>query len=131
MGTFVPIWAGQMIFVRNRGRVWFKRNAVQVAYCLSAGFALGGVAYIIYAAIASTEWTIPFEGAVWLVLAASWLFLARQFRRRGQLDQAVPGAGQDVLILVRQGRKIEAIKRYREMNPGIGLREAKHVIDGL
>jgi ribosomal protein L7/L12 len=33
--------------------------------------------------------------------------------------------------LVTQGRKIEAIKRYRQLNPGIGLREAKQVIDEM
>lgn len=32
--------------------------------------------------------------------------------------------------LVRQGRKIEAIKQYRE-ETGVGLAEAKAVIDGL
>jgi len=111
--------------------VWFKRHAVQVAYCLSAGYALGGVACLTYAAVASTEWTALLEGAACLMMAASWIYLARQFRRRGQLDQVVPGARQDVLMLVRQGRKIEAIKRYREMNPDVGLRDAKHVIDGL
>jgi ribosomal protein L7/L12 len=37
----------------------------------------------------------------------------------------------EVLILVERGRKIQAIKRYREMNPGVGLKQAKDVIDGL
>ena len=40
-------------------------------------------------------------------------------------------AEQDVVTLLRQGRNIEAIKRYRDLNPGVGLREAKLVIDGL
>jgi ribosomal protein L7/L12 len=35
-----------------------------------------------------------------------------------------------VLDLVRQGNKIGAIKQYRE-ETGLGLREAKDVIDGL
>jgi hypothetical protein len=33
--------------------------------------------------------------------------------------------------LVERGRKIQAIKRYRVLNPGIGLKEAKDVVDGL
>jgi ribosomal protein L7/L12 len=68
-----------------------------------------------------------------LLLAANWFLVARRLRRREQLGfgQGMPEAGQDVLTLVRQGRKIEAIKRYRQLNPGIGLREAKHVVDGL
>jgi ribosomal protein L7/L12 len=37
----------------------------------------------------------------------------------------------EVLILVKQGRKIQAIKRYRELNPGIGIKEAKDILDGL
>jgi ribosomal protein L7/L12 len=68
---------------------------------------------------------------MFLVLAGVWLGLARQLRRREQLDRAAPGAGHDVLTLVRQGRKIEAIKRYRDLNPGITLREAKDAIDEL
>jgi hypothetical protein len=32
---------------------------------------------------------------------------------------------------VRNGRKIEAIKRYREMAPGTGLREAKDFVEAL
>jgi hypothetical protein len=72
-----------------------------------------------------------FLGAVWLFLAAGQLYYARQFRRRDLLGQAPPGAEEDVAALVHQGRKIEAIKRYRQLNPGVGLREAKQVIDGL
>jgi ribosomal protein L7/L12 len=37
----------------------------------------------------------------------------------------------EVLVLLEQGRKIQAIKRYRELNPGVGLKEAKNVIDGF
>ena len=72
-----------------------------------------------------------FLGAAWLFLAAGQLHYARQFRRRDRLGQAPPGAEEDVATLARQGRKIEAIKRYRQLNPGIGLREAKQVIDEL
>jgi ribosomal protein L7/L12 len=43
-----------------------------------------------------------------------------------------PGAGmpREVVELARNGRKIEAIKRYRELT-GVGLAEAKDVVDGL
>jgi ribosomal protein L7/L12 len=70
---------------------------------------------------------------MWLVLGAGFIPQARQFSRRERLgfDRALPAADQDVVTLLRQGRNIEAIKRYRDLNPGVGLREAKLVIDGL
>jgi hypothetical protein len=42
-----------------------------------------------------------------------------------------PAPEPEVVILVHQGRKIQAIKGYRELNPGTGLKAAKDVIDGL
>ena len=47
-------------------------------------------------------------------------------------DPAASPAGvpEDVVALARGGRKIEAIKRYRELT-GVGLAEAKAAIDGL
>ena len=36
----------------------------------------------------------------------------------------------DVVALAQTGNKIEAIKRYRELT-GVGLREAKDVVDGI
>jgi hypothetical protein len=43
-----------------------------------------------------------------------------------------PGAvAPEVLTLVARDQKIQAIKLYRELNPGTGLKEAKDVIDGL
>jgi large subunit ribosomal protein L7/L12 len=43
-----------------------------------------------------------------------------------------PNAGvpPEILDLVRQGRKIEAIKLYRQ-ETGVGLREAKEFVDAL
>jgi ribosomal protein L7/L12 len=41
------------------------------------------------------------------------------------------GREAEVVVLVGQGRKIQAIKRYRELNPGTGLKEAKDVIDEI
>lgn len=66
----------------------------------------------------------------------------RECRKRWQLEasaearptvsgRVLPIPALEVLVLVRQGRKIQAIKRYRELNPGIGLKQAKDVIEGL
>jgi hypothetical protein len=52
-------------------------------------------------------------------------------RHGGPVYQALPEAAPEVVILVEQGRKIQAIKRYRKLNPGIGLKQGKDVIDGL
>ena len=40
------------------------------------------------------------------------------------------GIPEDVVALARGGKKIEAIKRYRELT-GVGLREAKDAVDGI
>ena len=40
------------------------------------------------------------------------------------------GIPADVVALAQSGKKIEAIKRYRELT-GVGLREAKDVVDGI
>ena len=37
----------------------------------------------------------------------------------------------EITALVLQGKKIQAIKRYRELNQGVGLKEAKDIIDQL
>ena len=59
---------------------------------------------------------------VWAVTAAP----------RTEPDCEVPPApAPEVQILINQGRKIQAIKRYRELHPGTGLKEAKDIIDGL
>jgi hypothetical protein len=59
----------------------------------------------------------------------------RECRKRWQLEVSTATVGGQVspefLILVKQGRKIQAIKRYRELNPGIGIKEAKDILDGL
>lgn len=121
--------------MRKPRRPWLTRwYTARTLYGLSVAFALVGAAWIVvYTVIANANRAAFWTGGVWLMLAASYFLVARQLRRREQLgsDQELPGAGQDVLTLVRQGRKIEAIKRYRQVNPGIGLREAKHVIDEL
>jgi len=40
-------------------------------------------------------------------------------------------ASASVADLLRSGRKIEAIKRYREENPGVRLADAKRAVDAL
>jgi large subunit ribosomal protein L7/L12 len=40
------------------------------------------------------------------------------------------GVTAEVVALAQGGKKIEAIKRYRELT-GVGLREAKDVVDGI
>jgi ribosomal protein L7/L12 len=46
------------------------------------------------------------------------------------LDVPQPGPDQDVLALAQAGRKIEAIKRYREIT-GAGLKEAKDAVERM
>jgi hypothetical protein len=131
---FASIATGQSLPVRNSRLPWFMRwYSVRKLYGLSAGFALGGAAWLSYAVSANVNWVYIGIGVLWLALAANIFLQARQLRRRKQLgfDHESPEAGQDVQALLAQGRKIEAIKRYRQLNPGIGLREAKHVIDEL
>jgi ribosomal protein L7/L12 len=45
-------------------------------------------------------------------------------------DRPTSAVSPEILALVRRGRKIEAIKRYRE-ETGVGLREAKNFIESL
>jgi ribosomal protein L7/L12 len=45
-------------------------------------------------------------------------------------EESDPGITQEIRDLVRMGRKIDAIKVYRE-ETGVGLKEAKEAIDSL
>jgi ribosomal protein L7/L12 len=45
--------------------------------------------------------------------------------------EAPPAPTPAVRTLIDQGRKIQAIKLYRQLHPGTGLKEAKDIIDGL
>jgi hypothetical protein len=72
-------------------------------------------------------------GGIWLWLAVGYFAMAFGRRRReqrgpGHVPSELPP---EVRLLAEQGRKIEAIKRYRQLNPGVGLREAKKAVDGL
>ena len=101
------------------------------SYGVSAIFAAGCIAWIIYTAVAGASWPNIVLCGLWLGVAVGWFFVARQAGRRAQYDGDLPEAEPDVLTLVEQGRNIEAIKRYRELHPGVGLREAKHAVDRL
>ena len=66
--------------------------------------------------------------------------LGQAQKRRRQLQQrrnqpstydAEPAVPPEIRTMVEQGEKIKAIKHYRQLHPGIGLKEAKNVIDGL
>jgi large subunit ribosomal protein L7/L12 len=63
-----------------------------------------------------------------------WLYVATGHGYASSAPPAMTTTGgavsAAVLDLVRQGNKIGAIKQYRE-ETGLGLREAKDVIDGL
>jgi ribosomal protein L7/L12 len=55
----------------------------------------------------------------------------QQCRNQPSTCNADPAVTPEITAMVEQGKKIKAIKRYRELNPGTGLKEAKNVIDGL
>jgi ribosomal protein L7/L12 len=60
-------------------------------------------------------------------------FLLRELNLVEKEEATLPDFGPvltEVVELVRQNRKIEAIKLYREMT-GVGLKEAKEVVDRL
>jgi hypothetical protein len=99
-------------------------------YWLSLSSAVIGVSAIVFTILVGA-WPGYLSGGALLLSSASMFVSARDRRRRQQLygTEALPEAGDDVLALVRQGRKIEAIKLYRKLHPGLGLREAKVAVD--
>lgn len=69
-------------------------------------------------------------GFLYLLVAVGCLVSALQLRRRAVppvLREPTP----EVVALVQQGRKIQAIRRYRKLNPDTSLQDAKDVIDGI
>ncbi|MBV9792327.1 MAG: hypothetical protein JO016_00175 [Actinobacteria bacterium] len=130
---FLRAQPGHLFLVSSRRPPRSNRYWARLFSSISALFALAGLAWIVYVAVSGASWAYLGLGCLWLVLAACLIPQARQFSRRERLgyDRAWPAAEQDVLTLVRQGRNIEAIKRYRELNPGVGLKDAKQVVDGL
>ena len=103
----------------------------RASYGVSAVFAVGCIAWIVYTAVADVTWPNIVLCGVWLGVAVGWFSVARQAGHHAQFDGELPEAEPDVQTLVERGRNIEAIKRYRELHPSVGLREAKHVIDSL
>lgn len=122
-----------MLQVRDRGRPRPGRRLARVYYWLSAGSALVGAALFTYAAFRGSGHLSFAFGGVWILNAVMWFSTARERSRREQrgYGQALPVPGPEVLNLMEQGKKIQAIKCYRRLNPGIGLKEAKDLIDGL
>jgi hypothetical protein len=60
---------------------------------------------------------------------------SRNGRRRAQVVDVARGSSdalpEDIVHLALQDKKIQAIKRYRELNPGVGLKQAKDLIDSI
>jgi ribosomal protein L7/L12 len=94
---------------------------------------LAGILWIIGALLRGPDYVSVAVGLVYLLIAGSYFYVGLQRRRREEraYDQALPAPTIDVAVLAGQGQKIQAIRRYRKLNPGIGLKEAKDVVDGL
>lgn len=65
-----------------------------------------------------------------IVADAAYIILASRRKERINVEQ-LPRASKQIESLVGAGKKIEAIKVYRLDNPGVALKEAKDVIDGI
>jgi hypothetical protein len=130
---FVPLRPGHLLAVQSSEKARFSRgSAPKWWFWTSACFALAGLVMLVAAAM-STNWANLIMGAGWLAAGSAGLLQARQLRRRARLgfDEALPAASGEVLTLARQGQRIKAIKRYRQLNPGVGLRDAKDFVDEL
>jgi hypothetical protein len=126
-------------------RAWRWRPATRRhAWAVAAGWTVG-VLVAIYGLELIAGWHVG-PGFIFCgvagYLAASALAQPAKLRKRpeqtGQLDQPHQAALQlpgdiphDVVDLIRQGMKIQAIKRYRQLNHGVGLKEAKDIIDRI
>lgn len=78
--------------------------------------------------------------AVKLLRETTGMDLQRAMEEVEQLSGDIPDAGgapgvpeipAEVRDLALRGNKIEAIKRLRERNPGLGLKEAKDLVDAV
>jgi hypothetical protein len=86
---------GQMLEVRNDGRVWFPRHTARSLRALGAGWTLVGVFWIALGnLICALDGVVFFGvwsdviGALWIALGACWFLAGRQHRRREQADAA-------------------------------------------
>jgi hypothetical protein len=125
---------------RITGRLRAQLAAVPRRVMLSPAVAAVGIVAALAAGRQAKAWDIAAAVGGSLLVSAVGGVLRARARPSGSapagLDavsayEAAPVPDAEVLILVNQGRKIHAIKRYRQLNPGIGLKQAKDVIDGL
>jgi hypothetical protein len=122
----------------RRWKAFTPNNRLAVLVCAAA------LASCLWAAESVSGWH---PHPLWLFvntsisLAAAWYGLGRahhQHREQARRVQEAYDSGQmphgvtqDIIDLIRSGKKIQAIKRYRELNHGVELREAKNVIDAI
>lgn len=136
MGTIPVMWKMAAVL---RWRTGKPRQAWLAVIAGAVGF---GTA--VYAIAFATSWhphPWPFivGGCGGLAGSAFGRMLQVQGRRDGQrraqvVDVAVGSSHavpEDIVHLVLQDKKIQAIKRYRELNPGVGLKQAKDLIDSI
>jgi hypothetical protein len=65
----------------------------------------------------------------WGVMATMGVRERRQLAAIAErLRDAPPEIPADVAQLRAQGKKVQAIKRYQQLNPGIDLREARYIV---
>ena len=113
----------------------------KVVTCVVTAVVIGGLAYLIGHVAGRHPQALG-------IVAMAAVFLVADVRRRWRSSrkvqgtrlydhqeevviQALPVPTPEVAALVERGRKIKAIARYRELNPGIGIRQAKEFIDRL
>jgi len=128
MVPFAPLWEGEMLAVESRSS---SSRSLRRYYWLGLSYAVIGVAGIVFTVLVG-GYVGYLSGGSLLLSSAGMFAIVRDLRRRQRLygGDALSESSDDVLALARQGRKIEAIKLYRTLHPGIGLREAKGVVDG-
>ncbi len=109
-------------------------KSIRLQFLVSGAYTVFAVSEILlYVFGHANRWSLVL-GVIFLLLSVTWLAIALGARRRDEqrrYHQVSPVPAQEILALMEQGQKIQAIKRYRELNPGIGLKQAKDVIDGL
>lgn len=125
---------------------WSRQDKFQVRLLYGAAviyLVVGGAALADFAGSAGStkRWALGLGAwMIFMALVMAMLSRGQAQKRRHQLQQrrnqpstydAESAVPPEIWTMVEQGKKTKAIKRYRELNPGIGLKEAKNVIDGL
>ena len=100
--------------------------------------------YLLAGAVALGSFCAPPGGHWWELAVGLWcafmawvLTLSARQRRTAERRRALHGppdrssVPSEALALGDRGKRIKAIKPYRELSPGLGLDEAKDVIDQL